>query len=285
MTGKRVTRLAPRLVAPIIFAMCLNGCIAAAIPAIAGAAVVRSETNDKPAGSAPEHQVEVEPAPVAELATPVASAPLPENMIAGPAPAPKQDNPASIAAAGPYLRLVDYARSKATAPLSNDTPPVSAVLSNPTRLDGERKPCRASRPVVLIDIDPHGGAIDPQSAPAASASLVGGLQSLRDEGIDIAWLSQSSAARAGDIRAALTRTGLDPQAKDRLVLMRYRGDRKQTRREEIAKESCLIAIAGDHREDFDELFEYLVNPETALGLDLLIGDGWFLVPPVLGEAQ
>ena len=66
--------------------------------------------------------------------------------------------------------------------------------------------------------------------------------------------------------------------------MRYPEDRKQTRREDLAASSCLIAIAGDVRSDFDELFEYLINHEAAAMLDPLIGNGWFVIPaPVVTE--
>jgi len=65
--------------------------------------------------------------------------------------------------------------------------------------------------------------------------------------------------------------------------MRYPGDRKQTRRDDLANVSCVIAIAGDSRTDFNELFEYLVKPEAALALELLIGQGWFLIPQALTQ--
>ena len=90
---------------------------------------------------------------------------------------------------------------------------------------------------------------------------------------------------AGDLTAKLKSSGLDPDSADQLLLMRYPGDRKQTRRADLAKVSCIIAIAGDTRKDFDELFEYLVNPEAALALELLIGQGWFLIPPVIAQAE
>ena len=76
-----------------------------------------------------------------------------------------------------------------------------------------------------------------------------------------------------------------PESRDILLLMRYPGDRKQTRREDLARRACLLAIAGDEREDFDELYAYLVNPEAALRLENLIGDGWFLVPPLHSSDQ
>jgi len=40
----------------------------------------------------------------------------------------------------------------------------------------------------------------------------------------------------------------------------------------------VVAIAGDERGDFDELFDYLRDPGSAVGLYPMMGEGWFLVP-------
>jgi hypothetical protein len=152
------------------------------------------------------------------------------------------------------------------------------MLRDPSALDGKRRECGSAAPTVLIDLDPAGGHLAPGGAVSVPSGLPEGLAELRAAGLDVAWISGASAAEAPDIRIALGATGLDPGGKDRLLLMRYPGDRKQTRREDLAGASCLIAIAGDERRDFDELYDYLVNPEAALALDLLIGDGWFLLP-------
>ena len=66
--------------------------------------------------------------------------------------------------------------------------------------------------------------------------------------------------------------------------MRSSEDRKQTRRDQLAEASCLIAIAGDERADFHELFDYLRNPSDADALEPMMGDGWFIIPtPLLSE--
>ena len=55
-------------------------------------------------------------------------------------------------------------------------------------------------------------------------------------------------------------------------------------REQLAQLSCLIAIAGDTRSDFDELYDYLLDPNDAAPLEPIIGEGWFLIPtPLLSE--
>ena len=43
----------------------------------------------------------------------------------------------------------------------------------------------------------------------------------------------------------------------------------------------VLAIAGDRKADFDEVFDYLRNPDgpVAIALEQFIGAGWFLAPP------
>jgi hypothetical protein len=43
----------------------------------------------------------------------------------------------------------------------------------------------------------------------------------------------------------------------------------------------VVAIAGDARSDFDELFDYLMDPSAALPIEALLDAGWFLTPPPL----
>ncbi len=66
-------------------------------------------------------------------------------------------------------------------------------------------------------------------------------------------------------------------------MMRRKDDRKQTRRKELGETHCVIAIAGDMRGDFDELFLFLKDPASAAPLERLIGAGWFLIPLPLQE--
>lgn len=280
---------ASRACAALLAALCLNGCVAAAIPALAGAAMVRTETSGENATVTVEAvaaQPEFARSPAAQLdpgevASP-ASALTSANVILGPAPAPTNPDPGTNAPLHDgYRALFDYAGE-----LSDGLPASaalqSAMLKNPSALDGKRAECLARIPTVLIDLDAHNEPAVAASNTAVAPAFGDGLRALRDKGIEIAWISERSAAEAGDIRLALKVTGIDPEGEDRLILMRYPGDRKQTRRADLADTSCVIAIAGDNREDFDELYEYLVRPDAALGLELLIGKGWFLAPPVLG---
>ncbi len=192
--------------------------------------------------------------------------------------------PSELADNDAYGELIRYAIEQGGDGSASE-PLRSAMLADPTTLRERRAPCAADIPTVLIDLDPHGSRFDLETIGTASPSFIRGLEQLRQEDIAIAWISSHSAADADRVRAALKNSGLDPASADQLILMRYPGDRKQTRRKDLALVSCVIAIAGDNRSDFDELFDYLVKPESALALELLIGQGWFLIPPSLAPSN
>ncbi|MEM6476403.1 MAG: hypothetical protein AAF687_09580 [Pseudomonadota bacterium] len=304
-----------RIALVVLAAMTLQGCVAAAIPALAGAALVRTQTDgedvsgDDAQGNGAAADTVAIPMPTqdaAEATIAPASAPTPEPelvappaslsagnsdrikaVIIGAAPPPSGEPTAATSPtkplSGAFLQLITFAGDYVSANAPSGTLE-SAILKDPASLTPVREECTIYKPTILIDLDTETDGTGPITAPPNPA-LGQGLQSLRDKGVEIAWISERSAGQAGDIRLALKQSGIDPQARDTLLMMRYPGDRKQTRREELAKSACIIAIAGDSREDFDELYEYLVNPDAALALEELIGDGWFLVPSVLGEAE
>ena len=163
--------------------------------------------------------------------------------------------------------------------------PLSAVLRDPVALDGKRASCTSEKTAVMLDLDMGDTSYSPGMKLYADPDLILGLGELRAQGIQVAWLSSAPAAYAGDLRMALRSSGLDALGRDPLLLMRKPDDRKQTRRKEFAVETCLIAIAGDQRPDFDERYKYLRNPDDAAGLDVLIGNGWFLAPsPIISSS-
>ncbi len=264
------------IIAAIGAALALQGCVAAVLPVVAGAAVARTATDGKKPGdderAAQQQQAALEAqAQLSELA----AAPIPEVLV--------QTSPVSpnaLVETDAYSELIRYSEEQSQVGPRGELPR-SAILDDPSTLRETRAPCPANIPTVLIDLDPDGTLFATDTEAQAPAVLVEGLSRLRDANVAIVWISGHSAGMAGDVRVALTKSGLDPEGNDQLLLMRYPGDRKQTRREDLAKTSCVIAIAGDTRKDFDELFEYLVNPEAALALELLIGQGWFLIPPAI----
>ncbi|MEM8724910.1 MAG: hypothetical protein AAGE86_05230 [Pseudomonadota bacterium] len=261
--------------------LALQGCVAAIIPVVAGATMARTATDGMEPGDA-ERAAEQQQAALAarDGLVEIAAAPPPIAGLGNPSASAEAD----LAETDAYEALIRYAVEQSEAS-TQAALPQSAMLADPSTLRAVRAPCVTNIPTVLIDLDPDEGAITTDAVKAAPAEFIQGLARLREAQIDIAWISGQSAADAGNIRVALKQSGLDPDNKDRLLLMRYPGDRKQTRRRDLAKTSCVIAIAGDARTDFDELFEYLVNPEAALALELLIGQGWFLIPPALAPTS
>jgi hypothetical protein len=155
----------------------------------------------------------------------------------------------------------------------------SALLRSPPSLTAPvRRDCPAQYAAVVIDLDDQSAPFAPELLRAAPGGIAEGLARLREAKMTVLWISRLPAARAADVAGALRTSGLDPQGQDQLLLIRNGGDRKQVLREDANLDVCPIAIAGDERSDFDELFDYLRNPGGAVGLYPMMGDGWFLVP-------
>lgn len=183
-----------------------------------------------------------------------------------------------------YDALYRYAQSEAARDPA-DRPRRAAFLAAPGSLSPARADCSIRPPAVLIDLDPSGGLFDPDSMRQVQPTLPGIVHGLRAQEVDIFWLSGQTALKAADIRRSLVASGLDPDGDDGLLLMRRAQDRKQERRKDVQATHCLIAIAGDTRSDFDELYDFLKRPELAQPLEELVGAGWFLAPPPLSSGQ
>lgn len=151
------------------------------------------------------------------------------------------------------------------------------MLSDRISLAPVKAQCGGVTPTILIDLDPEDGLFDPATATRPPSGLARGLARLRLSGVNVAWISGHGVGMLDAINRTLAFSGLDINNEDRILLVRNDNDRKQALREELAQISCLIAIAGDTRSDFDELYDYLKNPSDAKSLEPLIGDGWFLI--------
>lgn len=270
MIGRRALPLAG---AGLLAAPLLSGCVAAAIPVLAAGGVVgtqvRGDENDGVAQAAPQVAVDASPGYILADGTRA-------RVVGGALPAPAGPRPA----ASEYEPLLAYASVQGALPAAGSVRR-SAILADPGTLAPATRECSIHPAAVVIDLDPAGGVLDPAQALRADARLAGALAALRGEGLAIVWLSATTADRAGAVRRALAGSGLDPAGRDELALLRYPEERKQTRRAEIAKEFCVLAIAGDDRRDFDELFDYLKDKSLAAPLDALLGNGWFLIPQPL----
>jgi hypothetical protein len=255
----------------------LSGCVGAvAIPLVAGGTLsavthkrVKAATavpaSDSLAGLKTERAREA----VGESLGSIASATL----------VPLDALPAPVDANDPWQVFVGYALGKASPAEGGATNGRSALLKpNPSLLVSQRRDCRAPSPAVIIDLDEGATPFDPRRLTSAPAGLADGLARLRQAGIVVLWISQLPATQARDVAQALRSAGLDPQGRDQLLLIRGPDDRKQLLRENANDDVCIIAIAGDRQSDFDELFDYLRNPDSAVGLNTMLGEGWFLVP-------
>ncbi|MFN4113383.1 MAG: hypothetical protein ACK4GD_05535 [Sphingomonadaceae bacterium] len=281
--------------------LALGGCVAAAIPVIAASGIVaRGDKHDSDDAISPVVAVEPKadtalagaPAPTIESGSPAAAARggMAELALAPPAAgvgtgiAVAANNSASATGAvfaaqrvnpyaGFYLHAAEQARLDPV-----DTPRRSAVLATPGALEPVTSDCAILPPAVLVDLDPSGGRIDTAAAFPVNPDLAEVLSALRLQNVAVFWISSASAADAGRVRERLLASGLDPWGRDGLLLMRRADDRKDARRRELSETHCLVAIAGDSRSDFDELFDFLRNPAAAAPLDALMEAGWFLTP-------
>ncbi|WP_379548819.1 hypothetical protein ACFCW2_06530 [Qipengyuania sp. DSG2-2] len=296
-------------------ALALQGCAAAAIPVLAGGLLVTKQANPgfisdtrgaevRSAQNRPIESVAVAtaatPAPAGEPAPTLlpASRALLESLNA-PAEAPEVEliasttlpRPGDASAGGLAARLLagnraydpffGYVLSQVSQdPLSGEERQ-SALLSNPGKLDADTLPCGFRPPAVMIDIDPADGLVPLTGEPSLNAPLARVVSALRARGVTIFWVTGRTADHAGEVRTRLILSDLDPAAEDRLIVMRYPQDRKQTRRRAFADEHCIVALLGDEKSDFDELYDYLRTPDDAVTLERLVGNRWFLAPTPL----
>ncbi|MEM1133301.1 MAG: hypothetical protein AAGH53_10215 [Pseudomonadota bacterium] len=147
-------------------------------------------------------------------------------------------------------------------------------LSSPKAVDCQDKPS-----AVVIDIDdgspkPDAGGV--MTALDDTDVLATQLDALRAAEITIIWLSGRDASDAAALQNELRAYDLLPEGvEDYLSLNRGTEDRKQIRRWETAELFCVLAVAGDARGDFDELYDYLLKPDYAFALENKFGAGWF----------
>ena len=215
-----------------------------------------------------------QPAAAAKLA-------IAETIAVQPAPASVRPKatvapaPASPTSSG-YLGLTAFAISRANSPTADSALDVinpADPLTAPRRAQ-----CGGQAAAVMLDLDPGLTVFDPE-AIRPEPGLGDALAALRAAGITVLWTSALPVEQAEKVHFALARAGLDPARIDRLLLLKGAGDRKQARRNLASRNWCVIALAGDRRGDFDEVFDYLRDPDSKIPADALFGDGWFLAPP------
>jgi len=259
----------------------LSGCIAAAvaIPVAAAAGMIGKNVHVRAATKVPKHRGASSEAGRAELAS-TGPRSVPGATLTTLTALPP---PSGLGTTGdPWLPFVSYALARA----KDDKQTDSALLAPgaAVTMTGHRLPCPEKPPAVVVDLDDGPTTFVPGTAGLPAPGLAESLARLREAGIVVLWVSQIDANKVREVADALQLSGLDPAGHDPLLLVRNRDERKQTLRQEANLDVCVIAIAGDRRSDFDELFDYLRNPDAALGLEGMIGSGWFIEPVPFGTA-
>lgn len=246
-----------------------SGCVVAAVPLAAGAAILRGRAE------APQS------APAASVAQASAASDIMVTRLALTAlPPPDAVRSASSSVAA----FREYALAQlVTQPGAGKQP--SALLSRASDLRNDRASCTATPRAVFVDLDPGRGTFDPLAPGEPDPVIAETLAVLRAKEVAVIWFTRLGAGFADATRTALAAAGLDPEGRDELVLLSTLDERKQTRRDEVAKRVCPIALVGDERADFDELYLYLKQPDAAVALDAMIGRGWFLASPFTPAAS
>ena len=269
-------------------ALTLQGCVAVLLP-IAAVGVIgkkevdkaRARTRAAEAGFDPSlidktlPQVFVGEAPAEAIAT---ALPVPTQEVEAPGTLSALDRLSLSNISNAYLPFARYALGEAgkrnTGGAARSAVLVERVsLSQPQTISCDAKPM-----AVLIDLDVAPGTpaeMDIERQNGFSALL----ETLRESGIRIAWLAETDESQLKPI-LDLLREGDAPVLRDTdLMLVGLPGSyRKQERRWALAASHCVVAIAGDRKGDFDELYDYLRDQSYAIRLELFTGRGWFELP-------
>ncbi|HQS71482.1 MAG: hypothetical protein B7Y36_17940 [Novosphingobium sp. 28-62-57] len=307
------------VIALALLATQLGGCVAAAlVPLAAGGTLTgkqllgRKTKRPKVAAQAPVKPVVIvgqgapgaAPAPTPPAPAPSASAPASAPAIPAAIPAESAaPSPALALAEGPETTLPASAAPIAPArgPAGEDGYAAMAafVLSaadpakaNPTRRSAlldqaslasvpKTMMCEDQRGALLIDLDIGADPFDLNDPPSPAPGLAEYLRAIRGTGTAVVWIASLPEASAKQLGTVLKATGLDPLGIDPVMLLRRNETRKQQILLRADADWCVLAIAGDRKADFDEVFDYLRNPDgpVAVALEQNIGAGWFLVPP------
>ena len=277
MTRPSIT--AARLCAALIMVSLLGGCVAAlAVPAMTAVGVFtqKKRTREQVVASLPAANTAVMAA-LPDVSAPAASA---SANLTGLTELPPPSGGLSPAQA-PWRDFATYALGRA-AGLEKGGAAVSALLTpeSVTTFRTRTRPCAQREPAVVIDLDPRDAVFAPNAARPVSPEIAAAVAQLREAGVIVLWVSQASANQVAGVAAALEASRLDPTGRDPILVVRNQDERKQVLREEANETVCVVAMAGDERSDFDELFDYLRDRRLESAHDAQLGAGWFLVPPL-----
>jgi hypothetical protein len=265
----------------------LSGCVAVVIP-IAAAGMIGKKQIDAAKKRTRQAEVTVGDVPPAQLPPvqpPVIEVPAIE-QVATPGTASKVSQDGGLSALdrlarsnikNAYVPFARYALDQAGKRERGEAVRSAVLVEQVSLLHPETLSCGNLPMAVVVDIDIAPGTpaeieIEPQNGFGPL------LQILRESGIRVMWIGDMTANAAAPILEAL-RKGDDPALRgEDIVLLRDKNARKQEQKWQLARSNCVIAIAGDRKADFDELYLYLRDPGYAIRLESFMGRGWFDLP-------
>ncbi len=258
-------------------ALSLSGCVALVVP-VAAAGVIGKKQIDAARKRARQAELSVgdQPIPAAVAATEAVETEIPEPPQSDIA----RETQSQIALASiqnAYTPFVRYALDQ-VGKRAQGIPIRSAVLVNQVSLvNPETLPCANKPMAVVIDLDIAPGT--PAEIEIEAQSGFGTLlQILRDTDVRVVWAGSKSQKATEPTLSAL-RKGDKPALSDADILLLRDGKfSKQEQRWILARSYCVVAVAGDRKSDFDELYDYLRNPDYAIRLEAFMDRGWFLLP-------
>jgi hypothetical protein len=302
-------RLKLAVLLTLSMSMLLQGCAAALIPVAAGGMLVKSRIdgakrtrqaeasvgNTAPpiviVGDAndPKMTAEIPAQPVIASASDSAPEVLPIPELPSPdGPISDAPNPGSSTSAKlpdhPYADFAKYALAQAD---KRDAREIgrSAVLVEKVSLAFPKMiECSIKPLAVIIDVDADRNTT--WDAKSYTASLAEVAELLRARDIRLIWFTDGTQNELPEILGPL-RSGAFPAVKsdDLISFGAKKGKRKQERRWKLADDYCVVAVAGDTKSDFDELYDYLRDQSFAIRLDAFWNRGWFLLPPPVNVAN
>ncbi|MBB4615625.1 hypothetical protein [Novosphingobium taihuense] len=267
----------------------LSSCVAAAIAPLAATGALGTKAakgKKKPSAAKPATTPEVTVGQGISATPPLlAPAPPAAEPVAPAEPAITQaaGNPAAPEASAddPYAAMASYVLTQAETGRTSKAR-TSALLDQRSLIQVPKmRACKDQRGAVLIDLDPGDKAFDLDDPPSPAPGLAAHLRQIRGTGTAVVWVAMLPESNAKRLGTLLKATGLDPLGIDRVMLLGPHETRKQEILDRADEDWCVLAIAGDRKADFDEVFDYLRNPDgpVAIALEQFIGAGWFLAPP------
>jgi hypothetical protein len=284
------------ILALMLASLTLQGCVALALPVVAAGVIGKGQI-DKARARTEAAEASFDPR-VGETALigqvvvgDPAAAPANGSTISDAVSAPAQPDAAgALGAANALARLDEASITNAYLPFARYAIGEAAKrqaggrakgavltqnvsLTQPLAIDCGNKPLAA---IIDLDIAPGTPAEMEVERQNGFAAL---LDAMRESDIRIAWLAETSEGRLGRV-LGLLREGDEPvmRAGDIMLVGLPGSYRKQEHRWQLAQSHCVIAIAGDRKSDFDELYDFLRDQSYAIRLEAFMGRGWFELP-------